>query len=231
MLQKIRSPFAGKPATRQVVDRNGAPAFDVQPRVLTPVRAMAASWLTGLGVVAGLGYGLAGVASAPNPDSGMLTAAFVVPVIGGFVLYGALRSLLRKRVRLVFTLERFSVKTLFGWKHYDRLLPHRFALLQHDWTQAEQEQKQFQAAQEQRQGKLIKQRLWYGKSFHVSFDYVGQRNDVLTVYGPKEAMAIVTRLNACDNVLDALVRRGQGTPLTPADEWGDQPGEIPAETH
>ena len=60
---------------------------------------MAASWLTGLGVVAGLGYGLAGVASAPNPDSGMLTAAFVVPVVGGFVLYGALRSLLRKRVR------------------------------------------------------------------------------------------------------------------------------------
>ena len=29
------------------------------------------------------------------------------------------------------------MKTLFGWKHYDRLLPHRFALLQHDWTQAD----------------------------------------------------------------------------------------------
>ena len=40
-------------------------------------------------------------------------------------------------------------------------------------------------------------------------------------------MAIVTRLNACDSVLDALARRGQGTPLTPADEWGDQPGAIP----
>ena len=156
MLLKVRSPFAGKPATRQVADHNGAPAFDVQPRVLTPVRAMAASWLTGLGVVAGLGYGLAGVASAPSPDSGMLTAAFVVPVVGGFVLYGALRSLLRKRVRLMLTLEQFSVKTLFGWKHYDRLLPHRFALLQHDWTQAEQEQQEFQAAQAQMKGKLVR---------------------------------------------------------------------------
>ena len=129
MLLKVRSPFAGKPATRQVADHNGAPAFDVQPRVLTPVRAMAASWLTGLGVVAGLGYGLVDVASAPNPDSGMLTAAIAVPLVGGFVLYGALRSLLRKRVRLMLTLEQFSVKTMFGWKHYDRLLPHRFALL------------------------------------------------------------------------------------------------------
>ena len=43
----------------------------------------------------------------------------------------------------------------------------------------------------------------------------------------EEQQAIVTRLNACDNVLDALARRGQGTPLTPADEWGDQPGAIP----
>src|ERR1700684_69233 len=128
MLQKVRSPFAGKPATRQVADHNGAPAFDVQPRVLTPVRAMAASCLTGLGVIAGVGYGLACVCSAPIPDSGMLTAAVAVPLVGGFVLYGALRSLLRKRVRLMLTLEQFSVKTLFGWKHYYRLLPRRLAL-------------------------------------------------------------------------------------------------------
>lgn len=219
MLQRVRSPFAGKPVTRQVADRNGAPAFDVQPRVLTPARAMAAHWLAGVGVVAGVGYGLANFASAPNPDSGMLTAALVVPVAGGFVLYEALRSLLRKRVRLVLTLEQFSVKTMFGWKHYDRLLPHRFALLQHDWAQAEQELAETR--------KVVKKPRWYTKSFHVSFDYLGQRNDVLTVYGPKEAMAIVTRLNACDSVLDALARRGQGTPLTPADEWGDQPGAIP----
>jgi hypothetical protein len=227
MTEKLHSPFAGKPATRQVTDRNGAPAFDVQPRVLTPVRAMAANWLTGIGVVAGLGFGLVGVASAPNPDSGMLTAALVVPVVGGFVLYGALRSVLRKRFHLIFTLEQFSVKGLFGWKHYDRLLPHRFALLQHDWAQAEQEQAEFQAAQAQMQRKVIRRARWYANSFHVSFDYVGQRNDVLTVYGQKEAMAIVTRLNACDNVLDALVRRGQGTPLAPEQEWGDQPGAIP----
>ena len=227
MLQKVRSPFAGKPATRQVADHNGAPAFYVQPRVLTPMRAMAASWLTGLGVVAGVGFGVVGVANVPNPDGGMLTAALTVPVVGGFVLYGALRSLLRKRVRLMLTLEQFSVKSLFGWKHYDRLLPHRFALLQHDWAQAEQEHAELMAAQAQMRRKVVRKQRWYAKSFHVSFDYVGQRNDVLTVYGPKEAMAIVTRLNACDNVLDALARHGHGTPLAPADEWGDQPGAIP----
>jgi hypothetical protein len=128
------------------------------------------------------------------------------------------------------TLDQFSVEKMFGWRHYDRLLPHRFALVQHDWAQAEQENAEFQAAQAQRRGKLIRKRRWYSNSFHVSFDYIGQRNDVLTVYGQKKALAILTRLNACDNVLDALARRGQGTPLTPEDEWGDQPGAIP-ETH
>ena len=78
----------------------------------------------------------------------------------------------------------------------------------------------------QMKGKLRPGARWFANSFHL-LDYLGQRNDVLTVFGPKEAMAIVTRLNACDNVLDALARRGQGTPLTPADEWGDQPGAIP----
>lgn len=227
MLPRARSPFAGKPATRQIADRNGGPGFAVRPRVLTPFRAMAADWIAGMGMAAGLAFSLASLGSVPHPDSEMLTAALVVPVVGGFVLHEALRFLFRKRVRLMFTLDQFSVKTLFGWKHYDRLLPHRFALLQHDWTQAEQEQHQYQAARAQMQGKVFRKHRWYGNSFHVSFDYLGQRNDLLTVYGPKEAMAIVTRLNACDSVLDALARRGQGTPLTPADEWGAQPGAIP----
>jgi hypothetical protein len=98
--------------------------------------------------------------------------------------------------------------------------------LQHDWTQAEQEQQEPGGAVAQMKGKLRPGARWFANSFHL-LDYLGQRNDVLTVFGPKEAMAIVTRLNACDNVLDALARRGQGTPLTPADEWGDQPGAIP----
>ncbi len=71
----VRSPFAGKPATRQVLDRHGQPVFYVSPRVLTPVRAYTASVLTQLGVVAGLGYSLVGLAGMQNPDGDMLTAA------------------------------------------------------------------------------------------------------------------------------------------------------------
>jgi hypothetical protein len=227
MKQKIRCPFAGKPATWQVAERDGSPAFHVRPRVLTPVRAYTASVLTQLGVVAGLGYGLFALASAPNPDEGMLTAALAVPVVGGLVLHRALLSLFRKPVWMKLTAEHFSVKTLFGWKNYDRQLPHRFALVAHDWTQAERDQAEYQAAQAQLQKRVIRKQRWFANSFHLSFDYLGQRNDIVTIYGQKEAAAIATRLKACDDVLDAFARRGHGTPLAPEDEWGDQPGEIP----
>ncbi|MGA7178911.1 MAG: hypothetical protein WBX11_04900 [Thiobacillaceae bacterium] len=227
MKQTLRSPFAGKPRTWQTSDRGGNPAFHVEPRILTPMRAMAVSFLTKLGTIAGIGYALLNVANADHPDAGMLAAAIIIPVIGGIVLHQTLDSFFRKRVRLMLTEQRFSVRGFFGWKHYDRQLPHRFALLPHDWLQAEQAANEYQMQQAQLAHKPYQKQRWYAESFHVSFDYLGQRNDIMTVYGQKEAVAIATRLKACDDVLDAFARRGQGTPLRPADEWGDQPGAIP----
>jgi hypothetical protein len=40
-------------------------------------------------------------------------------------------------------------------------------------------------------------------------------------------VAIATRLKACDDVLDAFAHRGHGAPMSPDQEWADEPGEIP----
>ena len=230
MAKTTRSPFEGQPATTQVTDVNGNPAFRVEPRFLTPLRASMVKFLSGVSAVGLFLYGLGSLASVPNPDGDAVMAAMMIPVVGGFALHAAFKSLLRKRVEILMTLDRFSVRGLFGWKHYDRLLPHRFAVLPHDWQQLERDQDEYrmQEAQYRKQQPVKKSKL-YANSFHISFDYLGQRNDLMTVFGQKEAVAIAMRLKACDDVLDALVRRGQGTPLSPQDEWGDQPGEIPAE--
>ena len=227
MRQTVRSPFAGKPRTWQTTDRRGNPAFHVEPRILTPFRAMMVNFMTSVSVVAGIGYGLLNVANASNPDGGMLASAVIIPLVGGIMLRQTLNSFFRKRVRMTLTEQRFSVRGFFGWKHYDRQLPHRFALIPHDWLQAEQASNEYQMQKAQLSRKPFQKQRWYADSFHVSFDYLGQRNDIMTVYGQKEAVAIATRLKACDDVLDAFARRGQGTPLNPADEWGDQPGAIP----
>jgi hypothetical protein len=223
----MRSPFAGKPATWQVADRNGNPAFRIEPRILTPLRVSMVRFLSGAGTLGMFAMSLASLAGTNNPDGNGVIAAFVVPVVGGIVLHQVLGALFRKRVQIMMTLEKFSVRGLFGWKHYDRLLPHRFALLPHDWQQAERDQDEYRMQQAQLQKQPMKKNRLYANSFHISFDYLGQRNDLMTVYGQKEAVAIAMRLKACDDVLDALTRRGQGTPLAPEDEWGDQPGAIP----
>jgi hypothetical protein len=227
MTQNVISPFAGKPRTWQTTDANGLPVFHVEPRILTPLRASTRNFLSGVGSLGLIGYSLLSVAGADNADGGMLLTGLAFAAGGCVLLHKALDTLLRKKVRIMMTLDRFSVRKLFGWKHYDRLLPHRFAVLPHDWLQAERDQEEYRMQQAQLKRQAMKKSKLYAESFHISFDYLGQRNDLMTVYGQKETLAVAMRLKACDDVLDAMARKGHGTPLSPQEEWHDQPGEIP----
>ena len=58
MAPKARSPFAGFPAAWQSYDRDGKPVFHVEPRILTPLRALVLWNLSDLTIFAGIGYGL-----------------------------------------------------------------------------------------------------------------------------------------------------------------------------
>ena len=227
MAQRLRSPFAGKPATWLLKDRRGNATFQIEPRILTPFRAMALSYTSDAAIYAAIGYGLWSVAHAENPSVWMWGAALLIPAALEPVIYRVLRWFFRKRVRIQMTQEQFSVQRWFGWRHFDRQLPHRFAVLPHDWVQAERDEEEFRMQQAQMQRQPLKKQRLYADSFHISFDYMGQRNDLMTVYGQKDALRVATRLKACDEALDALARRGHGTPLRPADEWGDQPGAVP----
>ena len=73
---------------------------------------------------------------------------------------------------------------------------------------------------------MIAPTRYYGDSFHVVFEYLGQRNDIATVYGHKDASAIVNRLKACDKRLNQLAGMGDEAALDPDDQWNKGPGEI-----
>jgi hypothetical protein len=74
MAQTTRSPFEGKPATWQVADVNGNPAFRIEPRILTPLRATMVNVPSGVAAVGLFIYSLGSLAGVDNPDSGSLTA-------------------------------------------------------------------------------------------------------------------------------------------------------------
>ena len=195
-------------------------SFTISPRELTPLRAKVAD---NGAIVLAIGAAIYGFmilqASPMTPDS-----YYWIPVIGPMValplIRKVLRHLLKRSWKMVITADQFKVEKWYGWKKYDRQLPHKFSILVHDKTKLEQEKIELDLRKGKQKDKTYSQLCYYGNSFHISYEYLGQRNDIATVFGHKQALALVTRLQACDDVM------GDGTPLTPDDQWGDRPGDI-----
>jgi len=74
----------------------------------------------------------------------------------------------------------------------------------------EKDSHEFETRRAQASGEVIRKTSYYGESFHITLEYVGHRNDLLTVFGPKDALAILARLTACDEVLSARSKTGAG---------------------
>ena len=74
---------------------------------------------------------------------------------------------------------------------------------------------------------MIQKTPYYADCAAVSFDYIGQRNDVLVAYPRTVAHNVLTRLQACDAVLNSQIGSGDGVMTDPTDQWPDQLGDIP----
>ena len=79
----------------------------------------------------------------------------------------------------------------------------------------------------QKRGKIVQPRRYYQDSYHLCYELLGQRNDITEIYGRPDAQAVLMRLRAIDDVINARARRGDGTAIRPGDQWVEQPGAIP----
>ena len=226
MSKRIVSPFDGKPLTEQFADESGNTAFRVTPQALTPLRVKLAEFLAGISVLGLMSGGFYALVDAHHPTDWFWGAAFFGPLLAYPLLNWFWRLFLYKETQLVMTTDKFKFLSWKGWQSYDRKLPHRFALVLHDKTQDEKDAHDLAVRQGQAHGQVIAPKRYYTDSYHLSFEYLGQRNDVLTVYGHKEALEILARLKACDEILDGVARMGDGIALDPEDQWNNQPGGI-----
>ena len=132
-----------------------------------------------------------------------------------------------KETLAMFTPKEFRVKTFWGWRTYDRTLTHRFVMLKHDKTREERARHEAIIRAGQQQGRFIQPKPIYGDSFHIIFEYLGQRIDVATVYNQRRATAVAARMKACDKVMDTANKMGEGEVLNPSEQWGNIPGSLP----
>ncbi|PUB88025.1 MAG: hypothetical protein DBP00_07280 [gamma proteobacterium symbiont of Ctena orbiculata] len=226
MKGNINPSFEDFPKTRQIIDREGRIGFVITPRILTPVRAMVAD-----GTAVALTVGLA----ANNlffHESHYLTqdwqhiALLAAPVAAYPLLKLTLPWLFKTRTQIILTPSQISFKRGGRTRAYDRTKPHSYSVIEHDKTRREQERHELAVRRAQAEGEIIAKKKYFGDSFHICFNPIGQRKDILTVTGKKAALAILMRLKACDEIIEAYAGLGEGLALTPEPEWKPQPGDL-----
>lgn len=224
-METLKQPFEGEPHTEEVSTVDGTSEFQITVKAFTPLRARLADMADML-----IGLYVAFIIVGVILHTQRLDWANVIGGLFYFGLYyGArpeLRDSWRKTTKLRLDGQHIAIWQDGGWTCFDRKLPHRFGMLQHDYAPMEKLKNEYERQKAVMDRKVLFRKPYYGDSFIVCLEYLGQRHDLLTIYGRKEASAVVARLQACDEIIEARLRQGRGAAIDPADQWGHQPGDI-----
>jgi hypothetical protein len=220
-----RSPFDGYPQTREETTENGRPRFCVTAKVLTPLRAKIAD---NLGAATAAIGAVASVIYASDHDYPPIVLIAAIGIWFGKPLFEKLwREGMRRSVEIVVTEAEFRFRDWTGrWIVFDRNLPHSYALRLHDLAKRERDEHELQVLKAQQIKKIVQPRRYFQESYHLVYEFLGQRNDITEIYAMPEAHAVQKRLRTIDDVLKAPAARGQGTPRKPQDQWAADTGVI-----
>lgn len=106
---------------------------------------------------------------------------------------------------------------------FDRRLPHRFMVVEHDRAREERDDIEFSIRTHP--GKRIVR--YYTDAWIVVLEYLGQRFDIAEVMGARDARAIMERLALCDEYMNALHGTGSRVAVEPAQEWSPPTSPLP----
>lgn len=222
------SPFAGYPRT--IVEENCSDGTVLKhttlPRFQGPWLAKISDVTTWLATLAAGSGSL--FASIEYELHGWLLAASVTAASTATFAAGhfGLRHVIARTSRVVFTPDQFIHFGFFRAKTFDRSLPHSFALFTHRKADREEQKLSFKERRSSGKWWARSPKRYYGNSYHIAFQYMGQRHDLMTVYRHEVASKILARLKANDEAVEAKVGGGRGQALNPQDEWADQSGAL-----
>lgn len=149
----------------------------------------------------------------------------------GFVLAGIVAAwcgMTKCRLRLTPTALQVRRDGWRGeyWETFDLAQEHRVAKIQHDKTVGEQLAIQDDKERARVHNRTYSAEIIYGHSSHICLYYLGQRHDLITVYGQVEANTIHQAINASLQVIKAKGGHA-GAATTPQDQWKAGPGDLP----
>ncbi|WP_439543985.1 hypothetical protein [Hyphomicrobium sp.] len=218
----IKSPFEGEPRTIEGRDARGRRAFAITANVLTPESAQLADLAAILSVPF---YWYVTWQTQPAPSHFLAYAVWLLLPLLLIPMHKALaRYLMRSKVYLEVTEDTFAIGVGKDCAVFDRLLAHSFSVVVHD--KAADEQDELDAARQSSGRPSGSPARYYTRAFIVTYDYLGQRNDIVAMMGQREANALQARLTLCDRLMETQRQKGKGLSMSPQDEWATQTGDI-----
>ena len=187
---------------------------------MTPLRLKGAQALSGItailiGALEGFVLYILGVTGLP-----LLISWMLIMMVANYLAMEFIISKLLKKTEVVFTPQEFRVRNRKGWDIYDRTLYHRFLMIKHDRAREEREKHELKTRRAQMQGNVIAPARYYDESFHIVFEYMGQRFDIATVYDEKRAGGSALTFE--------LRREDEGeSNMSPNEQWDEVSGRVP----
>lgn len=225
-MPKVVSPLKGAPRTKEKRDASNKSTFNITCDVLTPERAMVVDWL--LQAVALLL--LLAIVVTCN-DAGWPVAMVIrLSLFAGLVYLAAsyaLRDLLSKQTFIKMNEDYvYTYPYYILTKAYDRKKEHTFTVIQHDKALDESRRHEKAVAEASMRGRLLRKKPYYQDSWHIVYVNGHTRVDLCTVYGAKEASAILNRLMFCDRVLNQQLGIGGGFSRDADDQYARDAGDL-----
>lgn len=219
MRPRIRSPFAGKPRTIELKDKNGnLTGYRIFASHIGPIRAQIADNAANIASLGLLGVGLYHLSTQPFVSDLELAAALLIPIAAWPIFKLTCRRALRTTKIIDIRKDILRINGL-GWTNYERHRIRGYALTPHRRADKEKEVNQVRA---QRLGQKGRFRVWpkyFQESWHVYLEYGRQPIRIMDVYGHEEAQRIQRRLMGCDEEMDKHGSPSGGPSSNPEDIW------------
>lgn len=223
--------FHGGPKTTDTIDDYGVPTIEVRPVAVDPYWKKVARWVGVAVLIPAVMYLAVDLMNSPGKEADWIGAGF------GLLFALCCVRMLKDSISTVkrhvkFTPTAFLVKRgefPFGhhWDVFELNQPVRFTMIPHDHALWEREDNEYRKASASTNGRAIKPDSLYQNSYHVCLEHFGQRHDIITVLGRKEATAILTRLKACLEINKARAGKSGSTATEPSQQWKSMPGGLP----
>lgn len=228
MSDMLIKPLSAWPMTVEFTTPDGLPAYRISPHVLTPERARVADACADILQVLLLIACAYGFMSFYSQVHGLWNLAGWVGVFAtcNMLVRRRLPPLFRTTTAIEMTTEMVGIRRGKRWVWFPRRIEHRFAHKLHDRAREEERANDVERQAASIDRKVPRLSHYYADSFHIALELAGHRYDLLAVYGPQEAAAVLARLQYLDRLLDAAIKRGNGVPEHGADEWHDAPGDV-----